>query len=470
MAMKNAILVLTVMLLTGPAYASDEGAPFPSYGVMLDSHWSSPFPQLSGRVMATATHDGKLYVGGYFRTAGGTTVNHVAMWDGKQWRPLGTGTDQPVLALALDDEGNLYAGGVFSSAGDVQAASVARWDGSRWSDLGRGMNSTVYSLALDEEGMLYAGGSFSRAGDADAQRIARWDGRRWDPMGAGMDHHVFAIAPAGGDTIYAAGGFMMAGGRSADQVAMWDGDAWWPLGTGLKPAMDGYPATSLALGPGGKPVYVGGSFATAGGREIPYLAKWDGGRWSAVGGGVDGPVRALLMDDDGTLYVGGYFTRAGNVDAPFIAGWNDGNWRPLENGTSGPVFVIHRDESMLHVGGDFRSAGPTSAGNLACWQTSISTSAERGPVRQHAAMSSGPVFPNPVESTASIPFTLSASADVTLTVYDVMGRERLFVVDGRRLAGPNVATVDASHLPGGLYLYELNTGLRTYTGRFVVQR
>jgi hypothetical protein len=40
-------------------------------------------------------------------------------------------------------------------------------------------------------------------------------------------------------------------------------------------------------------MYVGGDFTSAGSTSANSIARWDGVTWSAVGGGVNGVVRAL---------------------------------------------------------------------------------------------------------------------------------------------------------------------------------
>jgi hypothetical protein len=75
-----------------------------------------------------------LYAGGFFSSAGGQAVNHVARWDGSTWSPLGSGMNGPVSALrVLGDEGGedlaLYAVGNFSTAGGNASAYLAKWQG-----------------------------------------------------------------------------------------------------------------------------------------------------------------------------------------------------------------------------------------------------------------------------------------------------------------------------------------------------
>ncbi|MCF7730212.1 MAG: hypothetical protein K9N23_00930 [Akkermansiaceae bacterium] len=46
-------------------------------------------------------------------------------------------------------------------------------------------------------------------------------------------------------------------------------------------------------------LYVGGAFSFAGGVRTNNIAKWDGNRWSALGEGIGGGVRALAIDASG---------------------------------------------------------------------------------------------------------------------------------------------------------------------------
>ncbi|QKG53068.1 hypothetical protein [Hymenobacter sp. BRD67] len=139
-------------------------------------------------VSALAVRGTNVYVGGSFSTAGGLPANAVAMWDGTTWNAMGTGVttgNYPgnVLALALDPNGvNVYAGGSFVTAGGSTANNVAQWDGTTWSALGSGMGSSVYTLAVSGS-TLYAGGYFTTAGGTPANRIAQWDGTAWSALG-----------------------------------------------------------------------------------------------------------------------------------------------------------------------------------------------------------------------------------------------------------------------------------------------
>ena len=89
----------------------------------------------------TVDDSGNLYAGGQFTTAGGTSANYVAKWDGNNWSALGSGTSFWVYALAVDGSGNLYAGCLFTTAGGNSANNIAKWNGASWSALGSGVGS-----------------------------------------------------------------------------------------------------------------------------------------------------------------------------------------------------------------------------------------------------------------------------------------------------------------------------------------
>ena len=75
--------------------------------------------------------------------------------------------------------------------------------------------------------------------------------------------------------------------------------------------------------------------------------------------------------------------------------------------------------------------------------------------------------PNPFRTRATIRYALPGAADVRLDVFDVTGRRVATLVDGPRRAGWHEAAFDGTGLPAGLYLYRLQAGPDTATGRVV---
>ncbi|MBX3324070.1 MAG: hypothetical protein KF757_13900 [Phycisphaeraceae bacterium] len=351
-----------------------------------------------------------LYAGGGFTIIGGTTVNRIAKWNGSQWLPLvgpgGTGTNGSVRAMTVFDDGNgpaLYVAGDFSTAGGITVNRVARWNGSQWSSLTgpaavglAGSGSQAIALAVFDDGTgpaLYAGGVFTTAGGETANNIARWDGKQWSTLtgtgGIGVNSAVntlLAFDDGSGPILYAGGAFTTAAGVTVNRIAGWDGKRWYALtdggGTGVSSTVTALAAFDDGLGIA---LYVGGSFASAGGITANRIAKWDEAGWSPLyGPGANGvtssSVLALSTFDDGTgtaLYAAGNFVAAGGITSNYIARWNRNAWSPLQGlttvGTSAAVHALitipdpNTGLSNLYLGGEFLSVGGYISERVAQW-------------------------------------------------------------------------------------------------------
>src|SRR5439155_15264474 len=129
-----------------------------------------------------------------------------------------------------------------------------------------GADGVIYAAVVDATGNLYIGGDFTLVGGTLANYVAKWKGHTWSALGSGMGRNsygystVYALAVSG-SALYAGGYFATAGGRRVNGIAKWDGSGWSPLGSG----MNDDPAVS-ALAVSGSDLYAGGQFTTAGGR------------------------------------------------------------------------------------------------------------------------------------------------------------------------------------------------------------
>lgn len=277
-----------------------------------------------------------LYAGGYFTTAGGVSAKGIAKWDGSAWSSLGSGigSDQyeGVFTLAEFDDGQgkkLYAGGWFETAGGVMASNIAVWNGNNWSPLGSGTDGIVRAMAVYDDGSgpaLYVAGDFQTAGGITVNSIAKWDGENWSPLESGVSGSVYSLAvfnDGTGPELYLAGYFSEAGGVSANYIAKWNGVRFAPLGDGLDDEVYSLKVFDDGSGPA---LYAGGWFWYDGSGEtlLNCIAKWDGMSWQPLGYGTDFDVYALEPYDDGSgpaLYAGGWFSRAGDYVSCGIAKW-----------------------------------------------------------------------------------------------------------------------------------------------------
>lgn len=188
----------------------------------------------------------------------------------------------------------------------------------------------------------------------------------WTSLGGfpGANSTVYAAATDDVGNLYIGGDFTIAGGSIANRIAKWDGITWSALGAG----MDG-PVRALATD--GTNLYAGGEFFFAGGIQAYSIAKWNGAAWSRLGAapGIYGPVYALAIQGT-NLYAGGSFSTAGFVSANCIAKWNGNAWSALGSGMTNIVRAIAVLGNNVYAGGDFTSAGGLSAHRIARWDGS----------------------------------------------------------------------------------------------------
>ncbi len=67
-------------------------------------------------------------------------------------------------------------------------------------------------------------------------------------------------------------------------------------------------------------------------------------------------------------------------------------------------------------------------------------------------------YPNPFNPTTNIKFSIPQSGNVSLKVFDILGREVMTVLNQFEGAGSYTATFDASKLATGVYIYRLESG------------
>jgi hypothetical protein len=69
-----------------------------------------------------------------------------------------------------------------------------------------------------------------------------------------------------------------------------------------------------------------------------------------------------------------------------------------------------------------------------------------------------------------IRYQLPNSANVTLKVFDVTGKEVAEVVNGYQTAGEHSVEFNAANLPSGVYFYRLSAGNHTATRKMMLVR
>jgi hypothetical protein len=80
----------------------------------------------------------------------------------------------------------------------------------------------------------------------------------------------------------------------------------------------------------------------------------------------------------------------------------------------------------------------------------------------------GQNYPNPFNPSTVIRYQVSASGNVELKVFDVLGKEVATLVNEIQSAGTYSRTFNAANLPSGLYIYTLKAGSNVQTKKMLL--
>ncbi|MFN3560323.1 MAG: T9SS type A sorting domain-containing protein [Chloroherpetonaceae bacterium] len=117
------------------------------------------------------------------------------------------------------------------------------------------------------------------------------------------------------------------------------------------------------------------------------------------------------------------------------------------------VYSLAAYNNSLFVGGGFTNAGGSSANRIAQW-TATSSSTQDQTRNQPKGYALEQNYPNPFNPTTVISYQLPTASNVSLKVYDVLGKEVMTLVSGRQAAGSYTYTLNASNLASGVYFYK----------------
>ncbi len=221
--------------------------------------------------------------------------------------------------------------------------------------------------------------------DGYANELQQTNSEFWDKRFGKLGIHgsVFAIAEDHQGNIYLGGDFELVndGSRNLNvrNIVKWDGETFRSPGGGVNGTVN-----AISIDENGA-VFVGGSFARAYQDDVNYvrtnnIARWDGTYWYPLGqldaqnNGVNQAVEDIHFMD-GTMYIAGSFTRANQPDgttltANYIAGWNGSSWFALGDGMDSRVLTLTSKGHTLYAGGVFKKAGNANASAIARWNGS----------------------------------------------------------------------------------------------------
>ncbi len=258
-------------------------------------------PGANGYISSLAVQtDGKILVGGRFTTLGGQSCNSIGRLnvDGTLDNEFNPSTNRNyvfIQCIAVQPDGKVLVGGEFRTLGGQTRTNIARLnpDGGLDSQFHPSANDLVYSLALQPDQRILVGGYFTALDGQSRHRIARLntDGT----LDAGFDprpnHAVVSIALQADSGILLGGHFTVVDGLTCSGIARLNPDG--TLDTGFNPSAGagGFPNVySLAMQEDGR-ILVGGAFTTLGGQPRHSIARLNN----------TAPATQTLRYDDSTI-------------------------------------------------------------------------------------------------------------------------------------------------------------------------
>jgi FG-GAP-like repeat/Secretion system C-terminal sorting domain len=218
---------------------------------------------------------------------------------------------------------------------------------------------------------------------------------------------------------------------------------------------------------------------SAGGTVRFYRNEGSASSWNfvlvsnALGGINVGPNAKPVLGDidgdgDGDLVIG-------SSDGALSVFQNDGTFSNPLFTPAGEALVLEglRRETVPVLGdidgdGDLDLLVGNSRGGLEFFRHTQSTSVRGGQsIPQRISLSH---YPNPFNPTTTITFGLPYDGEVSLDIFDTIGRKVAGLIDGRHRAGRYDVKFDASKLAGGVYFYRILTERETYIGKMIVLR
>jgi len=343
---------------------------------------------ISVQVIKTISGVKYLYVGGRFDRIGGVKASNIARYSfaTRQWYEVNGGVTGDaggsVNEIAFDPaDDTLYIGGYFKDAGGIAAADIiAKADGAgSWTTVnGGGLwglgPPAVLEIKWSPAGVLYIGGTFDDAGgDALADHIAKDNGAgAWVNVNGGVNDTVTSIEWDDAGLLYIGGDFTNAGGvAAADYLAKDDGAGSWTSVNGGGLSIN---CTMLKFSPNNV-LHICGNFTDLGAGLVDYFAYDNAGTWAQVGPPLNGWVYDFVWDTAGNILATGAFTDADGVaEADRIALFDGSNWKALSNaggisGLGGVVWHVLEDPDTgsLYACGDFDTAGSIKCASIAAY-------------------------------------------------------------------------------------------------------
>jgi len=321
--------------------------------------------------------DGKVLIGGTFRTVHGAARGNVARFnaDGSTDYTFMnglSGADSAVYAMAVQSDGKVVIGGAFTNVNGVTRYRIARLnaDGTLDGTFSSTASSPVYAIAVQSDGKILIGGAFTGVNGSPRIRIARLnsdgglDGTFQNGMN-GVNGDVRSIAVQADNRALIGGAFTLVNNAGRNRIARLNEDG--SLDAGFQNGQSGANSEvrGVALQTDGK-VVIGGTFTNVNGSLRKYIARLhvDGTLDGSflTGQNISGPnfdVESVAVQNDGKIVIGGSFNTVNFFPRSRIArlnsnGSTDAGFMNGLSGVNGFVSAVaSQPDGKVFLGGFF---------------------------------------------------------------------------------------------------------------------
>jgi photosystem II stability/assembly factor-like uncharacterized protein len=345
---------------------------------------------------------------------------------GESWKMINNGvTNADFFCIESDDNGILFAG---SERGTFRSTDK----GEHWSVI-----SSIYATRMmkDNQNRIYAG-SYG----AGLYRITD-QGDSWVRLDKNFSNGwVYGMAIDSSGVIYSSGGGDIY--KSTD-----DGESWTKVYQGIS----GTYIMRISLAPNGD----------------LYAASWTEGilkstdqglTWELKNNGLpNSKVSTVSVSPSGYIYIS--FYKSGSPIGIYVSSDGGDNWQNITDNMEMievREFLFRKNELYLATDESVWKSNPDSL-------TSV-TEDDIKPKEYFLSQN----YPNPFNPSTTIKYSLPQTGRVTLSIYDLLGREVVKLIDEEKPAGEYETKWNASSHPSGVYFMRMQAGEFSETRKVVL--
>ena len=345
-------------------------------GTIDGSFLASAYANNTIAAIAVQPLDGKVLIGGSFTIVNGVTRNRIARLnaDGSldgSFNP-GSGFNNTVHSIDVQPNSRILVGGDFTTYKGSGQPRLTRLLSDASLDAtfnpGTGPNNSVWALELQDDGRVLLGGTFTSFNGQPRSRVAMLLGtgaldNSFDP-GEGPNTHVRAVLAQPDGNILIGGDFTLVNGTSRNRIARLSAtgilDDTFNIGSGANNYVE-----SLGLQDDGK-ILVGGRFTTfrgaAHGRILRLLSDGTTDPAFNAGSGANDIVYAIQIDPEGAAIIGGNFTTVDGFRRDHIA--------RLQGDVGGPLTpLVFLSVTLVGNNAELMVQGTVGQGYVIEWST-----------------------------------------------------------------------------------------------------